>query len=224
VQGRNEATDRGSGTRHPYQFEDRFEDRCAAARQGSVRAQGDILEACRQYLLLVANREIPAELVGKVGPSDLVQDTFVEAHEGFPRFQGNSELELLGWLRRILLNNLRDVSRRYQETSKRDLAREVPLEVERSAWTRQENPPSANMPSPSGLAIQKENQRLVEEAMKRLPPPYRRVIELRNFHLRPFQQIGQEMDRSPDAARKLWARAIHTLAAQLSPRSSDFME
>lgn len=41
-----------------------------AARQGSPEALGGLLEECRQYLLLVANRELRLEWQAKVGPSD----------------------------------------------------------------------------------------------------------------------------------------------------------
>ena len=37
------------------------------------------LDGCRQYLLMIANEVIGTEIQGKIGASDLVQDTFVEA-------------------------------------------------------------------------------------------------------------------------------------------------
>ena len=44
----------------------------------------------------------------RLDPSDLVQETFLEAHRDFPRFTGPTERELLAWLRRILARNLVD--------------------------------------------------------------------------------------------------------------------
>src|SRR5262245_21802963 len=99
----------------------------AAARQGCQDALGQALEACRQYLLLVANAELAPDLRGKVGASDVVQDTFLDAQRDFGGFHGCSEDELLAWLRRILLNNLATQERRYRDTTKRQLNREVPL-------------------------------------------------------------------------------------------------
>src|SRR5438128_12586041 len=94
----------------------------AAARAGSTEALGQVLETCRQYLLLVANQQVPPELAAKLAPSDLVQETFLKAHREFAQFQGRTEAELLGWLRRILLNNLVSFSRQYEGTDKRRLA------------------------------------------------------------------------------------------------------
>src|SRR5262245_22320921 len=48
----------------------------AAARTGSPEALGAALEACRLYLLGIADRELDGELRAKGGASDLVQETF----------------------------------------------------------------------------------------------------------------------------------------------------
>src|SRR5262245_12037270 len=99
----------------------------AAARSGSREAVGEALEACRAYLLAVAQRELDDDLKAKGGASDLVQDTFLEAHRKFDHFHGDVEVELRAWLRRLLLNNLADFRRFYREAEKRDTGREVPL-------------------------------------------------------------------------------------------------
>src|SRR5205823_5326264 len=62
-----------------------------AARAGSSEALGEILEACRGYLLLLAQEELDPGLQAKGGASDLVQQTFMEAQQDFARFQGDSE-------------------------------------------------------------------------------------------------------------------------------------
>src|SRR5262245_63554352 len=67
----------------------------SAARSGSVDALGQMLEAHRAYLLHVANQELASDLQAKGGGSDLVQETFLEAHQDFARFQGSTEDELL---------------------------------------------------------------------------------------------------------------------------------
>ena len=92
-----------------------------AARGGSREALGTLLERCRDYLLLVAGRELGRDLQGKVGASDLVQETFVRAQDVFGSFQGSGEAELLGWLRRMLLNHILTVRRHYSDTLKRDI-------------------------------------------------------------------------------------------------------
>ena len=71
-----------------------------AARAGSREALGQVLEACRPYLLRIANEGVAVDVQAKGGASDLVQETFLEAQRDFARFQGNTEAELLPYLRR----------------------------------------------------------------------------------------------------------------------------
>lgn len=54
-----------------------------AARAGEADALGRMLEAYRNYLLLVANQEMDPRLKAKGGASDPVQQTFLEPHHDF---------------------------------------------------------------------------------------------------------------------------------------------
>ena len=89
----------------------------AAARAGSSEALGELLEAFRGYLLVIARAELAPDLQAKRGASDLVQDTFADAKRDFSQFVGNSEAELRAWLRRILLNRLASFASSFRETS-----------------------------------------------------------------------------------------------------------
>jgi RNA polymerase sigma-70 factor (ECF subfamily) len=179
----------------------------AEARAGDREALGQALEACRRYLLLVAEREIDADLRAKGGASDLVQETFLEAQRDFRGFAGTSEAELRAWLRRLLLNNLSHFTRRYRATGKRAVGREVGLQAEGSADTPLPEP-AADTPSPSVEAMAHEQAVALRQALERLPEDYRQVIVLRYLEGRSFEEIGRLLNRSPDAARKLWARAM----------------
>src|SRR5262249_18374790 len=177
---------------------------------GSREALGQALETYRRYLLLVAERELDAELRAKGGASDLVQQTFLDAQRDFACFRGNSEAELRSWLRRMLLDNLANFHRRYQQTPKRRIGYEVALEPGSSSDTAGRALYAAT-PSPSSEAMAHEQAEALLAALSRLPDDYRRVIALRQQEQLSFQEIGQQMERSPDSARKLWARALERL-------------
>ena len=184
-----------------------------AARQGSREALGQALQACRNYLLLVASKELDPELQAKGGASDLVQQTFLEAQCDFARFQGSSEDELLAWLRRLLLHNLGDFTRRYRDTSKRAAGREVPLQANGSAGAASDL--AADTPSPSRQAMAREQDEALQQALARLPEDYRRVLLWRYEEERSFDDIGKLLQRTPNAARKLWLRAVERLRQEL---------
>jgi RNA polymerase sigma-70 factor (ECF subfamily) len=179
----------------------------AAARSGSREALGEALEACRGYLLQIAQRELSPELRPKGGASDLVQQTFLEAQRDFDRFQGDSEDEWRAWLRQLLLHNLANFARGYRDTAKRAIGREVAL-------PEGETPPggaaglAGDVPSPSGMAMANEQSEAVRRALERLPETYRQVLLWRHQEGLHFVEIGRRLNRTANAARKLWARAV----------------
>ncbi len=181
-----------------------------AARTGSADALGQVLETCRNYLLLVAERELDPNLRAKGGASDLVQETFLKAHRHFARFQGDSEAELRAWLRRLLLNNLADFGRLYRETEKRCLGREVELGTD-SAVGQPGAQLAASEPSPSRQLMTQEQSQAVRCALEQLPDDYRQVLVLRYHEERSFEEIARLMGRSTNAIHKLWLRAIKRL-------------
>jgi RNA polymerase sigma-70 factor (ECF subfamily) len=179
------------------------------ARAGSTQALGQLLEACRPYLLVVANRQFDPDLRRKVGCSDLLQDTFLEAQRDFSAFQGETQDELRAWLSRILLNNLAETVQHYRGTCKRQVDREVFL-AGNPAWERGDELVDSG-PSPSAQVMAREQGDELERVLGQLPDRYREVIRLRHHERLSFEAIGQRMGRSPEAARKLWVRALEQL-------------
>jgi RNA polymerase sigma-70 factor (ECF subfamily) len=177
-------------------------------------ALGEILNACRTYLLAVADAAVPGDLGGKIAPSDLVQETLLEAHQGFEQFHGRTREELLAWLRCILRNNLLNSIRRFRETASRQVSRECEV----SGGSSHADPvvrladPS---PGPRSDVIHREEEQRLIEALGHLPSVYREVIELHNRERMTFAEVGKRIGRSAEAARKLWARAIEMLRAEM---------
>jgi RNA polymerase sigma-70 factor (ECF subfamily) len=188
------------------------------ARDGSFAVLGQLLEHYRDYLLRIANNEFPRDMVGKIAPSDLVQETFLQAARDFPGFVGGTEAELRAWLRQVLLNNLRDAHKYWQQTHKRAGAAELAQQGGASSSLFQPKLISPES-SPSALVRAAEDRQRVQAALQKLPEEYRQVIELRTFDGLQFAEVGIAMNRSSEAARKLWTRAIDCLAEELLKRS-----
>lgn len=185
----------------------------ATARDSDAGDVGQLLEATRKYLLLIANRSLDAQLQQKVAPSDLVQETFIDAHQQFKGFQGTSEAELFAWLRQILLHKAADAGRRYRGTTKRDISEERPLGDDSCMPGLQL---VSEGPSPSRCAIGQEQEQRVAKALQQLPPDYHQVIQLRSLERLPFAQVAEMMGRSEAAVGKLWFRAIRQLRKHLA--------
>jgi RNA polymerase sigma-70 factor (ECF subfamily) len=184
----------------------------ARARAGDRPALGQLLELHRAYLHLLARLEINRQLRSKLGASDLVQETFLEAHRDFGQFRGESPGELLAWLRQILAMNLANQFRRYHGTRRRDVRLERALT---ESVTRSSECLAAGLRGPAGSPSQQaarhEEAALLAGALGRLPPDYREALILRNLEGLSFQEVSDRMERSLDSVKKLWARGLARL-------------
>lgn len=181
-------------------------------RAGADADLGSLLDLYRNYLRLLARLEIGRRLQGKLDASDLVQETFLEAHRHFARFQGSSEPQLVSWLRQILAAKVANLLRHYLGTQGRDVRLERELEAELDKSSRMLGAELiAPLSSPSQRAVRREQAVLLANALERLPADYREVIVLRHLEGRSFSEIAQHMRRSVDSVQKLWLRGLSRL-------------
>ncbi len=183
-----------------------------AARNGSMEQFGALVAGLRNYLLLVAHRELTPELRAKVSPSDVMQETFLLAQRKIASFEGRSEAELLAWLHGILINQVRTAQQRYFGVQARDVRREVVLDA--SAATHGDLP--ARVDSPSLCAMAAERRATVDELMRRLPCEYEKVLRYRYWEQLTLEEIAVRMNRSADAVQKLWFRAVERMRRELN--------
>jgi len=87
------------------------------------------LERFRSYLHLLARLQLQGRPPARLDPSDVVQQTLLEAHRQRGQFRGQTDVERAAWLRQILAHNLADAARRLHR-DKRDVRRERSLEKE----------------------------------------------------------------------------------------------
>jgi RNA polymerase sigma-70 factor (ECF subfamily) len=179
------------------------------SHQGADGARG--LERFRAYLLLLARLRLDPRLRGKLDPSDVVQQTMVQALQALDRFRGCGEAALAAWLRQILANQLanavRDLGR-----AKRDVGRERSLEAaldassaRLAAWL------AAEQSSPSQRADRNEQLLRLAEALEALPEAQREALTLHHLHDWTLEDVGRHLGRSPAAVAGLIKRGLKQL-------------
>jgi RNA polymerase sigma-70 factor (ECF subfamily) len=174
------------------------------ARQGNGEGLGALLELYRDYLQGRARALISLKLRGVVNPSDLVQQTFLEAWRDFQQFEGTTEAQWRAWLRRILAHNLATLVERHVRARKRDVRRQGSLD-------RQRLDPVSPLSSPSAPTQRQEASALLANRLSRLPALSREVLRLRNLEGLSFEEVARRMGRTPGAVRVLWVRALDRL-------------
>jgi RNA polymerase sigma-70 factor (ECF subfamily) len=182
------------------------------ARSGDEAATGALLESYEKYLKLLARVQIGRQLQGKVDASDIVQEAFLEAHRQIKIFRGNSEAELLGWLRAILAGQMAQMLRRYLKTKGRDvnMERELIHQFEESSQAMRVDF-AASGSTPSQTASKREQAVLLAEALSQLSDDHRETIILRHLEHLSFKEVAARMGRSEDSVQKLWVRALGNL-------------
>lgn len=186
------------------------------AKGGDGAALGQLLDGYRQYLVLLARLQIDRTLQVKLGASDVVQETFLEAHRDFAAFRGSSMGELVAWLRQILARNLANQVRHYRGTKRRDIRLEQGLTVALGESSEHLSARlAAPVTSPSHAAARTESAVILADALGRLSPDYREVLILRNLEELTFPEVAARMQRSVDSVKKLWVRGLAQLRGLL---------
>lgn len=169
------------------------------------------LDNFRSYLRLLARLHLDPRLQGKLDPSDVVQQTFLQAHQAWHTFRGQTEEELAGWLRQILARNLAHAVRDF-ERDKRDINREHSLQQAIDASSmRLEAWLVAEQQSPSEQAERRESTLHLAEALEQLSADHREAILLHYWHKRTVAEIAEEMGRTPMAVAGLLKRGLKKL-------------
>jgi RNA polymerase sigma-70 factor (subfamily 1) len=181
------------------------------ARLGDKQALGHALSMCRDYLLLVANDRLKPELQAKGNPSDQVQETFLKALRGIEGFRGRTASEWRLWLRGILVRNMAKERRRFAATAKRQIQCEVMIPETSELGQLGTNE------TPSRVFARRELEAALLEALDRLPVHYGQVVVWHHREHHTFEEIGQRLGISAEAARKLWKRALICLRKELGP-------
>jgi RNA polymerase sigma-70 factor (ECF subfamily) len=165
----------------------------------------------RSYLHLLARLQARDHPAARLDPSDLVQQTLLEAHRTAGAFRGATDAERAGWLRRILANNVADALRAATR-AKRDPVRERPLaaaldqsSLALGGWVADPGP------SPSQQAAAHEQAVRLAEALARLPDAQREALVLQHWYGWPLARIGEHLGRSPAAVAGLLKRGLKAL-------------
>jgi RNA polymerase sigma-70 factor (ECF subfamily) len=159
-------------------------------------------------------------LRGRIDPSDVIQDAFVEAAARLASYAERPELPFFLWLRWLTGMRLKRVHREHFDVQARDARREVPL--------YSEGVPGATSAAlaeqllggdtrPSEAAARAERKRRVEVALDAIDPTDREVLVLRHFEELSNTEVAAVLRISPAAASKRYVRALVELKRILGP-------
>jgi RNA polymerase sigma-70 factor, ECF subfamily len=181
-----------------------------AAKAGDPVAIGKILEQYRDYLRLLARNALDRRVQARVDPSDVVQQTMLEAQQGIAGFRGERSGELAAWLRQILVHNMHQVVDEHLKAQKRSARREQPVVDlvdgrQRLDWL------AGELTTPSQVVMREERAVLLAQAIESLPEDQREAVRLRHLEGCSLRQMADRLERSETAAAGLLKRGMRRL-------------
>jgi RNA polymerase sigma-70 factor (ECF subfamily) len=170
------------------------------ARAGDAHALGRLFQRYLPSLHRWAHGRIPQWARNAVDTTDIVQDTVLHTLRNLRSFEPQREGALLGYLRRSLLNRIRD---RFRYAARHP--------------TQELNDTVADAgASPLDLAIDVENQRRYDDALTRLAPSDREAIVGRLELGYSYEQLALVLKKpTPGAARVAVRRALIRLSDEM---------
>lgn len=177
------------------------------ARQGLRPAISAVFARYGERLHALIRLRLGARLRRQLDSRDILQATLLKAFRGIERFEGSGSRSLMAWLGTIAQAEICDQADFYGR-QKRDAAREETLPP---GWDPAAEPIHSEV---SRLQLLADGERL-ERAIDALGEDHREVILLRNFEELSFAEVGERMNRSPDACRMLYARALAALTLRM---------
>ena len=185
------------------------------ARQGDREALGRLLEAQRATLHRLAERQLIGRIAVRVDASDIIQQTFLEAHRSFQQFAGTDGRELAAWLQRILNHKVAGAIRDHTLLQKRNVRRDRSMDDSHGGLASLKQQLDAGLSSPSQKAIRGEEAQRLAQALAVLPEDQREAVRLRHLEGWALADIARHLGRSSAATAGLIKRGMQVLRRRL---------
>ena len=176
------------------------------ADRGDRQAIERLFAEHRSYLREVVALRIDPQTSARVDPSDVVQETQLEALRRLPDYMARRPMPFRLWLIKTAHERLIVARRRHVTAGRRSVGREEPL-PDGSSLLLAGRVFEAG-PSPSQQLHDRELAQRVREAVAQLPEGDREILYLRTFDGLSNHDAAMVLDLDPGTASKRHGRAI----------------
>jgi RNA polymerase sigma-70 factor (ECF subfamily) len=189
------------------------------AAQGDPERVGAMLEQHRPRLRRMIALRLDPRLHGRIDPSDVIQETYLEAAARLAEYLQKPAMPFFLWLRFLAGQKLVTLHRHHLGRQMRDAGREVSLyrgrlpETSSAALAAQLLGHEAR---PSEAAIRAELKVLLQEALNSMDPLDREILALRHFEQLSLAEAAQVLGLTESGACRRHLRALGRLKEILS--------
>jgi RNA polymerase sigma-70 factor (ECF subfamily) len=182
-----------------------------------------LFERCRPRLRSLVALRLDTRLQARVDPSDVVQETLIQAHKKLPQYLAQKPLPLpfYAWVRQIALERIIDHHRRHLHAQARSVKREQRLD----GWLPDHSTQQladhlvASGIRPESRLSQHELKVKVKDAIAKLPEPYREVLVIKFLEQMSTAETAAVLGIAESSVRSRQLRALKKLKELISDES-----
>lgn len=181
-------------------------------KDGGETALAALFSEYRERLERLIEFRLDQRLRSRVDPADVLQETYLEVSRRYLEYVNGASVAFFVWLRQMTLQTLIDIQRRHFG-QKRTPQQEIKLQHDLGGTTSDSIAQviSAQLTSPSGVAIRAEETARLHAALASMDETDREVLALRHFEHLGNAEVAQALGLSVTAASNRYVRAMTRL-------------
>ncbi len=184
------------------------------AAAGDRASWGTLLELNRERLRRMIALRMDHRLQGRLDPSDVIQESYLEASQRLPEYLNQPTLPFYLWLRLITGQRLAILHRHHFSAKMRAVGREVPQDfggVPAASSIAMAGEFASRDPCPSEVAQRSELRQRIQTMLEQLDPMDREILALRHYEQLTNGEAAAVLAIQESAASKRYLRAIGRL-------------
>jgi len=184
------------------------------AAEGDQASWGAMVEEHRPRLRRMVALRLDPRLQGRIDPSDVIQETFLEAAVRLAEYLRKPTMPFYLWLRFMAGQKLVTLHRHHFGAQMRDVGREISLHRGRLPETTSAALAAQLLgrdPRPSEAAVRAEVKLRLQEALNSMDPVDREVLALRHFEQLTLAETAAVLGITESGACRRYLRALKRL-------------
>jgi RNA polymerase sigma-70 factor (ECF subfamily) len=182
-----------------------------AAAAGDPAAWRAVVDRHHPRLRRMVDLRLDPRLRGRVDPSDVLQEVYLDAARRLPDYCREPPLPFFLWLRQLAGTHLAKARRHHLDARRRDARREEPGPAPAVSSVALADRLLAADPRPSEAAARNELRDRLLAVLDRMDPLDREVLALRHFEQLTNGEAARTLGLSDGAASKRYVRAVERL-------------
>ncbi|MEO1527453.1 MAG: sigma-70 family RNA polymerase sigma factor [Planctomycetota bacterium] len=189
-----------------------------------ARELSALLSQHRDRLKRMVELRMDRRLQGRVDPSDVIQEAFVEASMRYAEYNRKREVTPSIWLRFLTGQKIVQAHRQHLGVQARDAGREISIYrggVPEATTHALAAHLVGRHSSPTQAAAKAELKLRLEQALNQMEEIDREILALKHFEQLTTRELSALLNISQEAAYKRYVRALKRLKAVMQDAESD---